>query len=77
MGKSKNHYDVLGVRPGADIAVIKKEYLKKARLLHPDNNLRLTQQELKRRERDMKDLNAAWTIISNPEKRNNYDQTFN
>ena len=77
MGKSRNHYDVLGVRPGADIAVIKKEYLKKARLLHPDNNLRLTQQELKRRERDMKDLNAAWTIISNPEKRNNYDQTLN
>ncbi len=69
MPRSKNYYDILGVDANADLSVIKKEYVKKARLLHPDNYQDLSKSELEIREKQMKDLNGAWSIISNPEKR--------
>ena len=73
----KNHYETLGVDPKAEPDVVKREYLKKARLLHPDNNSGLTELELEKREREMKDINVAWNIISNPDKRKEYDESFN
>ncbi|MEG3586637.1 MAG: J domain-containing protein [Actinomycetota bacterium] len=76
MPRSKNHYEILGVDHNADLTVIKKEYLKKARLLHPDNHPELTRSELEKREQEMKDLNAAWSTISNHEKRKKYDASL-
>ena len=77
MPRSKSYYEILGVDANADLGVIKKEYVKKARLLHPDNYPDLTQSELEIREKKMKDLNVAWSIISNPEKRKKYDSSQN
>jgi len=77
MPLSKNYYDILGVDANADLSVIKKEYVKKARLLHPDNYQDLSKSELEIREKQMKDLNGAWSIISNPEKRKKYDASLN
>ena len=76
MPRSKNYYEILGVDSKADLSVVKKAYVKKARLLHPDNYPDLTKSELATREKQMKDLNGAWSVISNPEKRQKYDASL-
>ena len=70
----KTHYEVLGVNPQAEIPQIKKAYLQRARLLHPDNNRGLSKSESQRRSREMQELNGAWDVISDETKRRRYDE---
>ena len=70
----KTHYEVLGVNPQAEIPQIKKAYLQRARLLHPDNNRGLSKSESQRRSREMQELNVAWDVISDETKRRRYDE---
>ncbi len=61
-------YTVLGVDPGAELEVMAAAFRAKARLYHPD----VTKDP--RADERMKELNAAWAILKDPEKRQKYDR---
>ncbi len=65
----KDYYDVLGLKKGASDADIKKAYRKLAMKYHPDRNKGDKQAEEK-----FKELNEAYAVLSDPEKRKQYDQ---
>lgn len=64
----KDYYDVLGVDRGADVAEIKKAYRRLARKYHPD-----VSKERDAEER-IKEINEAWDVLGNDDKRRAYDE---
>lgn len=66
---SQDYYSVLGVPRNADNAAIKKAYRKLAQKYHPDKNPGDTKAEEK-----FKQITAAYAVLSDPEKRRQYDQ---
>lgn len=64
----KDFYKVLGVSKDADEATIKKAYRKLARTWHPDQNKGNPEAEER-----FKEIGEAYTILSNPEQRQQYD----
>lgn len=65
----RDYYEVLGVDKTADEAAIKKAYRQLAKKLHPDVNPGDKQAEEK-----FKELNEAYEVLSDPQKRARYDQ---
>lgn len=65
----KDYYDVLGVAKSSSQDEIKKAFRKKAIENHPDRN----SDDAKAEER-FKEINEAYSILSNDEKRRTYDQ---
>lgn len=65
----KDYYDVLGVNRKAPEAEIKKAFRKLARKYHPDVN-----PGDKTSESRFKELNEAYEVLSDPKKRQQYDQ---
>jgi DnaJ-domain-containing protein 1 len=74
MKKDKTVYEILGVSRTAQQATIRKAYVAKARKLHPDNFRSSAPHELKRSEELMRELNNAWTTVSDPKLRKEYDR---
>ena len=68
----RDYYEVLGVNKNADAATIKKAYRKLAKKYHPDLN---PGQEEAAQEK-MKDVNEAYEILSDKDKRWQYDQIY-
>jgi molecular chaperone DnaJ len=65
----KDYYKILGVPKDADAAAIKKAYRNLARDLHPDRN-----STDKAAEARFKDVSEAYSVLSNPSKRKEYDE---
>lgn len=65
----RDYYDVLGVAKGADAEEIKKAYRKMAIKYHPDKN-----EGDKEAEEKFKEAAEAYEVLSNPEKRQRYNQ---
>lgn len=65
----KDYYKTLGVKKGATADEIKKAFRKLARKHHPDVN-----QGDKTAEDKFKDLNEAYEVLSDPDKRDKYDR---
>jgi len=65
----KDYYKILGVDKNSTPDDIKKAYRKLARKYHPDVN-----QNNKVAEEKFKEISEAYEILSNPEKKNEYDQ---
>ena len=71
--KPRTHYEVLGVSTGADPAEIRRAYLKLARRFHPDAHGGRSPAERAHADRRMRDVNAAWSALSDPARRKAYD----
>ena len=69
MADKRDYYEVLGVDKNADDAALKKAYRKLAKKYHPDVNPGDKDAEAK-----FKEATEAYTILSDPEKRRQYDQ---
>lgn len=65
----KDHYKTLGVSPRADLQEIKKAYRKLAFQYHPDAN-----RENQFTEAHFKEINEAYGVLSNSNKRKKYDE---
>ncbi len=66
---AKDYYSILGVERNADAAAIKKAYRKLAQKYHPDRN-----PDDKEAEERFKQITEAYAVLSDPEKRKQYDQ---
>lgn len=66
---SKDYYNVLGINKEASGDEIKKAYRKKAMEFHPDKNNGNLESEAK-----FKEAAEAYDVLSNPEKKTNYDR---
>ena len=65
----RDYYEVLGVDRNADDAAIKSAYRKLAKKYHPDMNPGDAEAEKK-----FKEASEAYAVLSDPEKRRQYDQ---
>ncbi|MBE6995588.1 MAG: molecular chaperone DnaJ [Ruminococcaceae bacterium] len=67
--EKRDYYEVLGVEKGASDDAIKKAYKKMARQYHPDLN-----PDNKEAEEKFKEINEAYEILSDADKKARYDQ---
>lgn len=67
--QKRDYYEVLGVEKNADEAAIKKAYRVLAKKYHPDMN-----PGDKEAEKKFKEASEAYAVLSDPEKRRQYDQ---
>lgn len=74
MAENKNYYSVLGLDKNASDSDIKKAYRKMAAKYHPDKFATKSEQEKKEAEEKFKEINEANSVLSDPDKKRNYDQ---
>lgn len=65
----KDYYEILGIQKGASDDEIKKAFRKLALQYHPDRNAGDKEAEEK-----FKEINEAYQVLSDPQKRSQYDQ---
>ena len=69
MADKRDYYEVLGVDRNADDATLKRAYRKLAKKYHPDTNPGDKDAEAK-----FKEASEAYAVLSDPDKRRQYDQ---
>ncbi|GAA0789046.1 molecular chaperone DnaJ [Hathewaya limosa] len=66
---AKDYYEILGIEKGASEPDIKRAFKKLALKYHPDRN-----PDNKEAEEKFKEINEAYQVLSDPEKKARYDQ---
>ena len=66
----KNYYEILGVSPQSSLEEIKKQFRRKAFLIHPDKSNKDTKDEFI-------ELYEAFVILKDIKKRDQYDKNLN
>ena len=69
MAEKRDYYEVLGLEKGASEGDIKKAFRKMAMKYHPDKN-----PGDKEAEEKFKDINEAYSVLSDPDKKSKYDR---
>ncbi len=69
MAEKRDYYEVLGIQKGASDDEIKKAFRKMAMKYHPDRN-----PDDKEAEEKFKEVNEAYGILSDPDKKSKYDR---
>ena len=69
MGTKRDYYEVLGIKRGADEGEIKSAYRKLVKLYHPDAT-----RDDEGAEDKIKEINEAYDVLSDPQKKADYDQ---
>lgn len=69
MADKQDYYEVLGLSKGAGADEIKKAYRQMAKKYHPDMN-----PDNKEAEQKFKEVNEAYAVLSDPDKKAQYDQ---
>ncbi len=69
MAEKRDYYEVLGVEKSASESELKSAYRKLAKKYHPDLN-----KDNKEAEEKFKEVNEAYEVLSNSDKRQKYDQ---
>ena len=71
---AKNYYEILGVDKNASEADIKSAYRNLTKKYHPDKFAQSPEAERKAAEEKFKEINQAYSVLSDQTKRSNYDQ---
>ena len=66
--QKRDYYDILGVSKNASEDDLKKAFRKLAFQYHPDRNKEASAEE------KFKEINEAYQVLSDPEKRSQYDR---
>lgn len=72
MAESKDYYSILGVSKDATADDLKKAYRKLAKQYHPD--AQHTEEDKKKAEAKFKEINEAYSVLSDDNKRAQYDR---
>ena len=70
----RDYYEVLGINKNSSDSEIKKAYRKAAMKYHPDKFASASENEKKDAENKFKEINEAYEILSDPQKKAVYDQ---
>lgn len=68
------HYEVLGIAPGADASSIRRAYVAKARMFHPDFHADASPEVRAHAEEQMRAINDAWAVLGSTGARSKYDR---
>ena len=70
----RDYYEVLGIDKGASESEIKKAYRKMAMQYHPDKYANATDKEKDEAEHKFKEINDAYQVLSDAQKKAQYDK---
>ncbi|KAF2730335.1 DnaJ-domain-containing protein [Polyplosphaeria fusca] len=73
---NQNHYERLGLLPGAELSAIKSAYKALALANHPDKTLHLPTAEREKRVAVFREIQNAHEVLSDPIKKELYDAQF-
>lgn len=72
----RSFYRILDVDERASLDGIRAAHRRLARMLHPDRQAGATERERQLAERRMREVNEAWTVLSDPTSRDAYDEAL-
>ncbi len=73
-GKTRTHYEILGVGRSAAQDEVRRAYVAAARKWHPDRFVGRSEEDAERAERAMRRVNQAWEVLGDSERRRTYDR---
>jgi hypothetical protein len=74
--RERSHYQALGIAEDASLEEIRRAHRQLARVLHPDRTLGVPPAEQQLAQRRMREVNAAWTVLSDNDRRREYDRSL-